>query len=114
MAQKYSSYTGIKTFPLQDIAMMEHQWGPIADRTQEHLTSMDHVIIKIRRRLLAAAKSLAEGVEPEAPFHPEQYRARRIQTTVTGSSIEEAIEQVKARTFQSEIPPEKLFAVIPV
>ena len=39
--QKSYTYTGIRTFPLQDIAMMENQWGPIADRTQEHLTSSE-------------------------------------------------------------------------
>jgi nitrite reductase/ring-hydroxylating ferredoxin subunit len=37
--QRNYNYTGIRTFPLQDIAMMENQWGPIADRTREHLTS---------------------------------------------------------------------------
>ncbi len=54
--------------------MMENQWGPIAEREQEHLTSMDYMIIKVRRRLLAAAKAMAHGVEPEAPWHPEDYR----------------------------------------
>ncbi len=103
VAQKYFSYTGIKTFPLQDIAMMEHQWGPIADRTQEHLTSMDHVIIKIRRRLLAAAKSLAEGVEPEAPFHPEEYRYHRTVVTLENGNVEQAIEQAKAESRASMI-----------
>ena len=37
--------------------MMENQWGPIADRTQEHLTSSDYQIIHIRRRLLKAAEA---------------------------------------------------------
>ena len=74
VAQRYFTFSGIKTFPLQDIAMMENQWGPLADRTQEHLTSMDHQIIYVRRRLLKAAKALAEGVEPSEPFNAEAYR----------------------------------------
>mgnify|MGYP003344342723 CR=1 FL=1 len=56
VAQKNFTYTGIKTFPLQDIAMMENQWGPISERWQEHLTSADYAIIKVRRRLLKAAR----------------------------------------------------------
>jgi len=103
VAQKYFSYTGIKTFPLQDIAMMEHQWGPIADRTQEHLTSMDHVIIKVRRRLLAAAKALREGVEPEAPFHPEEYRYHRTVVTLDNGNVEQAIDQARAESRSSQI-----------
>ena len=106
VAQKYFSYTGIKTFPLQDIAMMENQWGPIADRTQEHLTSLDHIIIKIRRRLLQAAKALANGVEPEAPFHPEEYRYHAARLVLEGVTEEEAIEQAKAQSRASLVTPE--------
>jgi len=46
----------------------------LANRTLEHLTSMDNQVIYVRRRLLRAAKDLVAGVEPEAPFHPEGYR----------------------------------------
>ena len=101
VAQRNFSYTGIKTFPLQDIAMMENQWGPIADRTQEHLTSMDYMIIKVRRRLLAAAKAMAKGIEPEAPWHPEEYRwHREIVTVLDGGTIEEAIDQATAKASE--------------
>ena len=61
VAQKNFSYTGIKTFPLQDIALIEDQWGPIAKREYEHLVSSDYMIIHVRQRLLKAAKELAEG-----------------------------------------------------
>jgi phthalate 4,5-dioxygenase oxygenase subunit len=77
LAQKNYSYTGIKTFPLQDIAMMENQWGPIADRTQEHLSSSDYVIIKVRRRLLKTARDLMNGIEPSEPWRPEIYHMHR-------------------------------------
>ena len=52
VAQRSFSYTGIKTFPLQDIAMMEDQRGPLMDRTKEHLASSDAAIIQVRRRLM--------------------------------------------------------------
>ncbi len=91
VSQRNLSYTGIKTFPLQDIAMMENQWGPIAKRHREHLASSDQIIIHIRRRLLKAANDLAEGVEPEEPWHPEVYRMHR--ETSTASTAEEAIQR---------------------
>jgi hypothetical protein len=58
-AQRVFSYTGIKTFPLQDIAMMEDQRGPLMDRTKEHLVSSDAAIIQVRRRLIGAARALS-------------------------------------------------------
>jgi phthalate 4,5-dioxygenase len=96
--QQNFSYTGIGTFPMQDVAMMENQWGPIAHREQEHLTSMDYQIIKVRRRLLAAAKAMAEGIEPEAPWHPEDYRWHREMITLQGVSVEEAAERAKQKS----------------
>ena len=34
---------------------------------------MDYVIIKVARRLLAAAKAMAQGIEPEAPWTAKEY-----------------------------------------
>ena len=93
LAQRNMSYSGIKTFPLQDIAMMENQWGPIAKRHREHLASSDYQIIHIRRRLLKAAKDLANGVEPSEPWRPEIYRMHR--ETATGATEQEAIERAR-------------------
>jgi phenylpropionate dioxygenase-like ring-hydroxylating dioxygenase large terminal subunit len=73
VAQRSFSYTGIKAFPTQDVALVENQWGAIADRTQEHLASSDQQIIHIRHRLLATARALFEGTEPLEPQHPECY-----------------------------------------
>jgi len=67
VAQRNYSYTGIKTFPLQDIAMMEDQRGPIMDRSREHLASSDEIIIRVRRQLIRAARNLMEGKEPTGP-----------------------------------------------
>ena len=113
VAQRNFSYTGIKTFPLQDIAMMENQWGPIADRTQEHLCSSDYAIIKVRRRLLKAAKDLVAGIEPEEPWHPETYRMHR--ETVAAATAEEAIERAKAKAKSDLLAEyEKGLAPVPV
>ena len=96
VAQKYFTFSGIKTFPLQDIAMMENQWGPLADRTQEHLTSQDNQIIYVRRRLLKAAKALASGIEPSEPWHPEGYRYHS--EMVVGPGVDEAVRQAIAKS----------------
>jgi nitrite reductase/ring-hydroxylating ferredoxin subunit len=105
--QREFNYTGIKTFPLQDIAMMENQWGPIADRRREHLTAMDYQIIHVRQRLLKAAKALAQGVEPEEPWHPEAYCYRR--GFAIADTAEEAIARVRAESLSpklgQEVPP---------
>jgi phthalate 4,5-dioxygenase len=99
VAQKYFSFTGIKTFPLQDIAMMENQWGPIADRTQEHLTSWDHQIIYIRRRLLKTAKALSQGVEPSEPWNPQGFSYHR--EAAFAPTLEEAIAKAREKASTS-------------
>ena len=105
--QRDFNYTGIKTFPLQDIAMMENQWGPIADRRKEHLTSLDYQIIHVRQRLLKAARALVDGVEPSEPWHPEAYCYRR--GSAFGETAEEAIRAAKeaclAPKLGVEVPP---------
>jgi len=93
VAQRNMSYSGIKTFPLQDIAMMENQWGPIAKRHREHLATSDYQIIHIRRRLLKAAKNLVQGIEPEEPWRPEVYRMHR--ESATARTAEEAIARAR-------------------
>jgi hypothetical protein len=79
---------------------------PIADRTKEHLTSSDYAIIKVRRRLLSAAKALAHGLEPEAPWHPEEYRYHRESVVLAHGTLEEATEQVKAKARATRVTPE--------
>jgi hypothetical protein len=97
VAQRNYSYSGIKTFPLQDIAMMEDQRGPLMDRTREHLASSDEAIIRVRRRLIRAARALAEGQDPQEPFHPEAYTYHSSSIAVPpGTPVEQAVAQVKA------------------
>jgi hypothetical protein len=101
VAQRSFSYTGIKTFPLQDIAMMEDQRGPLMDRTKEHLASSDAAIIQVRRRLIGAARALAEGKEPEAPWHPEAYAYHSARLVVDADTpVEQAVAEVEALAMQ--------------
>ena len=100
VAQKNFSYTGIKTFPLQDIALIEAQWGPIAKREYEHLVSADYMIIYIRRRLIKTARELAQGIEPS--FQPEVAHVHR--ETAIGDTEEEAVAKAKAMALEAQLP----------
>ena len=102
LSQKTFSYSGIKTFPLQDIALIEAQWGPIAKREYEHLVSSDYMIIHVRQRLLKAAKEMQEGKAPEGPFHPEVFRIHR--ENAIANTAEEAVQQARSKALAAQIP----------
>jgi phthalate 4,5-dioxygenase oxygenase subunit len=73
-AQKHLSYTGIEGLEIQDIAISESM-GPIVDRNREHLAPSDIMVVRTRRRLLRAAKELAEqGKMPAGAENPNAYR----------------------------------------
>jgi phthalate 4,5-dioxygenase len=76
VAQKGTSYSGIRDFRSQD-AMATETAGPIYDRTREHLGSTDVALIRMHRQLLRAAKGLAEGEEPPALSGSGDFRAIR-------------------------------------
>ena len=74
--QRDEDYTGIEGIHTQDQAITESM-GPIYDRTQEHLASSDAMVIRVRRRLIGAARALAEqGVVPPGAEDPTVYRQR--------------------------------------
>ena len=73
--QKTESYTGIVGVSEQDACIQDSQ-GLIADRTAEHLGPTDMGVIRFRRLILEAARSLQREVVPEALAHPEAYRVR--------------------------------------
>lgn len=77
-AQKMSTYTGIKSIPAQDFAVQSDMGGPIMDRSQEHLVSSDQAIIRVRKRLLDAARELLEGNEPVEAKNGQAYRVRSL------------------------------------
>ncbi len=71
-----TGYSGLPSVPVQDGAITWSQ-GPIVDRTREHLGTTDSMVIRVRRRLLAAAKALREnGVVPPGVDEPGMYRQR--------------------------------------
>jgi len=77
--KKNNSFTGIPSVRLQDDAVITSM-GPILDRTKEHLGTADAAVIRVRRRMLEAAKALRErGVPPPGVNHPELYRVRSCQ-----------------------------------
>jgi hypothetical protein len=57
--------------------------GAISDRTIEHLGSADAMIIRVRRRLLAAVRALREhGTLPPGVDSPAAYRKRSMATVL--------------------------------
>jgi phenylpropionate dioxygenase-like ring-hydroxylating dioxygenase large terminal subunit len=113
LGQKSHLYSGIKTFPLQDIAMMENQWGPLAKREREHLVAMDYHMIYLRRKLIAAAKAMRDGIEPQEPFIPQAYHYHSASAVIKNGDVEAAIEEAKAKAKVSLRSPEaqKILAV---
>jgi phenylpropionate dioxygenase-like ring-hydroxylating dioxygenase large terminal subunit len=72
----WKSYTGIEGVRQQDMAVTDSM-GAINNRTKEHLGTTDQLIIRTRRRLIAAAKALAEeGITPPGVDEPWIYRQR--------------------------------------
>jgi phthalate 4,5-dioxygenase len=71
-------FCGILSNPLQDAAVQESM-GAICDRTREHLGPADAMIIRVRRRLLEAARALREkGLKPPGVAQPELFRVRPV------------------------------------
>jgi phthalate 4,5-dioxygenase oxygenase subunit len=74
--QRERTFTGIKSIVAQDLAISEDQRGPIADRSDELLTSSDRAIIALRKRLLTSVKNLQQGIEPPEASNAAAYRVR--------------------------------------
>jgi len=84
-------YSGIAGIHTQDQAITESM-GPIYDRTQEHLGSSDAMVIRVRRRLIAAARELEQsGTVPPGADRPEVYQQRS-----GGVILEEGADWVEA------------------
>ena len=75
-AQRAGSYTGIAGIHQQDQAITESM-GAIIERPEEHLGSADAMIIRTRRRVLAAGRALRDREEvPPGVDAPAVYRQR--------------------------------------
>jgi phenylpropionate dioxygenase-like ring-hydroxylating dioxygenase large terminal subunit len=71
-----TGYTGLPSVPVQDGAITWSQ-GTIVDRSKEHLATTDSMMIRVRRRLLDAAKAFhANGTVPPGVDEPHVYRQR--------------------------------------
>ena len=104
--QKNYSYTGIKSFPIQDLALVEDQWGPRADRSLEHLVTSDEQLMRVRRRLLKAARELREGQEPAGAHNPEGFRTHTARTKMPADlPPAEVIDRIKELTVGPTVAP---------
>ena len=75
-AQRTRSFTGIAGIHQQDQAITESM-GPIIDRTEEHLGTSDAMVIRTRRRAIAAARALRDrGETPPGVDDARVYRYR--------------------------------------
>jgi phenylpropionate dioxygenase-like ring-hydroxylating dioxygenase large terminal subunit len=91
-------YSGISNIGMQDQAVTESM-GEISDRSREHLTPSDLMIIRTRRRLLLAARALAkDGTLPPGVDDPFVYRlARSGDMMVDGDADWEATYQARIK-----------------
>jgi phenylpropionate dioxygenase-like ring-hydroxylating dioxygenase large terminal subunit len=80
-AQAGPNYSGLTGVQLQDQAMVESM-GPIVDRTREHLSASDRMIVVTRKRLLAALEAHAGGAPPATAVEP-----RRLQQARSGAYL---------------------------
>jgi len=71
-----TGYSGIEGIAMQDAAMTGSMGG-IYDRSREHLASSDAMVIRVRRRLIAAVQAhMRSGTVPPGVDDPEVYRVR--------------------------------------
>ena len=80
-AQARNNFSGLTGVQLQDQAVVESM-GPIVDRSREHLSVSDRMIIATRRRLLRALDAHAGG---EAP--PTSERSELLQQARSGAYL---------------------------
>jgi hypothetical protein len=85
------SFSGVEGFAMQDASVQESM-GPIQDRTRENLVPTDQGIIMARRRLIAAAQGLDQGVAPPG-IDPRHQRVRSVSIILPqGVAFSEAAE----------------------
>lgn len=102
MDRSSSLFCGILSNPLQDAAVQESM-GPICDRTREHLGPADTMIIKVRRRLLQAARALREsGTVPPGVEDPEIFGVRPVGAVLPPGSDWVRATDARRRVFPDE------------
>ena len=75
-ARRMETFSGLSSVMLEDHVVTESM-GSFVDRSEENLGTSDAMIIRTRRRLIAAAKAFRDkGVVPPGVDEPEVYRQR--------------------------------------
>lgn len=94
--QRDKHFSGISEFWAQDAGMQEGM-GRICDRSQEHLGTTDMAIIRVRRRLMQAAKAFLESAtQPAGALDPKAYRLRGAAAVIPkGADWLKATEEVR-------------------
>jgi len=94
-------FCGIPGFGVQDQAIQESQ-GRIVDRTREHLGTSDTAIIRVRRRLLNAARALREQGSPPPGREPASFLVRSASVLVAPEAdwVQAALPRIVVRPGQ--------------
>jgi len=84
--QRETSFSGMEgATPVEDAAMQESM-GAIVDRSREHLSASDAAIIRLRKRLMAAAEALEKhGTPPPGVDDPALYHSHGEQALGDGN-----------------------------
>ncbi|MEM7748351.1 MAG: Rieske 2Fe-2S domain-containing protein [Pseudomonadota bacterium] len=90
--QKTSNYTGIRGISEQDAAVQDSQ-GEIVDRTKEHLGPTDLGIMRFRKCIMEAAKSLQDGQEPSAVLAADKYAVRSGAIIINNTSLSDVMTE---------------------
>lgn len=72
--QHSENFTGMRGIRDKDIAIQENLYGPMVDRTKEHLGISDGGVIALRHRLLKMARDRQAGQKPSEPHCGGAYR----------------------------------------
>ena len=60
MKENWSGLSGVE----QEDAIISMSMGPIFDRSKEHLVPADRAVVRVRQRLLEAARAVEQGGDP--------------------------------------------------
>jgi hypothetical protein len=117
--QRTTTFSGVKDFVSQDL-MVTESMGPIYDRSQERLGTIDKAIIRMRNQLIRSAKSLEENSDapllalagPDADFRKiraadkilEDGEDWRTLGTDEDPTVQEAEEALRASEDRSPQP----------
>jgi hypothetical protein len=66
---------------------------------------MDYHMIYLRRKLIAAARAMAQGIEPKEPWIPESYHYHSASEIIEDGDFEAAVARAKAKAMQSLMSP---------